>query len=624
MRLTKEKLIAAWKMRDQIFDKPENKYIIDRFNWIKELFIKIDQFNLEKNYSGSQCIYSLNGKEIQFVDGKYPSTEYFACKEDKVTASEAFTGLKNMCNRFLNDFQNNILEIGYLLGGFTCDNNIMKDEYRIISNTITNCCDIGSLNSIGQARHPSSHFADNNYFFNVIDTILLIKNNSFDTGESKLVLRWPTECYYKNLQDSEIEKTQINTLRYRFPYKFFYMWTHRDNVLHPLSLMAYREFVRQPELKYDKDQGMDQNYDDFISDSNGWQHYSNIIKNIIPQEEQGDNFWDEMSKLISVLMIQDQQMKDIKEMLTTGNKAIILYGPPGTGKTYHAKKLVSDLLEISSDEKLDAYKLESNESTVNKSKGAWTLVQFHPNYTYEDFIGGISPNLEGSTLSYTLKEGIFKKLCDTAAKNTEKKYIFIIDEINRADLSSIFGELMYALEYRGEGVSIPNFHESFVIPSNVYIIGTMNNIDKSLVTFDLALRRRFAFIKIMPNMAVIEKMLDGYYIDEKCLNLFIERCKRLNESITKNLGLGEDYQIGHAYFGKIKDFYQKRDDEKSVENNIEDKDIKINNISIFELEKLWDYHLQPLLEEYLGNRIEDKEIQMSLDKIKNDFITPLQ
>ena len=89
--------------------------------------------------------------------------------------------------------------------------------------------------------------------------------------------------------------------------------------------------------------------------------------------------------------------------------------------------------------------------------------------------------------------------CDEASKdeNVSKKFIIVIDEINRADLSSVFGELMYALEYRDEPISIPNFKELFVIPSNVYIIGTMNSIDKSLVTFDLALRRRFGFIKIM-------------------------------------------------------------------------------------------------------------------------------
>ena len=103
-------------------------------------------------------------------------------------------------------------------------------------------------------------------------------------------------------------------------------------------------------------------------------------------------------------MIQNQQIKDLQGLLNSGNQAIILYGPPGTGKTYSAKDLVSSI----------------------KEKGAWALVQFHPNYTYEDFIGGISPQIEGNTLSYTLKEGIFKKLCDKASSHPNQKFIIII------------------------------------------------------------------------------------------------------------------------------------------------------------------------------------------------------
>ena len=147
-------------------------------------------------------------------------------------------------------------------------------------------------------------------------------------------------------------------------------------------------------------------------------------------------------------------MKNIQELLETGNKAIILYGPPGTGKTYTAKELICSELEISNKDLKD-YKFNGDVSI--KEKGAWALVQFHPNYTYEDFIGGISPCLASGSLSYTLKTGIFKKICDEASKaeNVSKKFIIVIDEINRADLSSVFGELMYALEYRDEPISIP-------------------------------------------------------------------------------------------------------------------------------------------------------------------------
>lgn len=283
------------------------------------------------------------------------------------------------------------------------------------------------------------------------------------------------------------------------------MWTHE--VIHPISLKAYRNLVLQedPAIHYAPDELMCQDYNEFIAEQ-GWHMYSLAIQNMIPEEEQGEDFWNEMSLLISILMLQDQQIISIQELLETGNKAVILFGPPGTGKTYTAKELVCKELGISEKE-MEDFEFDSDKTSYDK--GAWVLTQFHPNYTYEDFIGGISPNLEGSVLSYTLKEGIFKKLCDTAAKNEnrDKKFIIIIDEINRADLSAVFGELMYSLEYRDKSVVIPNFKERFVIPSNIYLIGTMNSIDKSLVTFDLALRRRFAFIKVMPQLKVLEKML---------------------------------------------------------------------------------------------------------------------
>ena len=299
---------------------------------------------------------------------------------------------------------------------------------------------------------------------------------------------------------------------------------------------------------------------------------------MIDISEQGDNLWYEMSKLLSILMLQDQQMKNLKDLLDS-HKAIILYGAPGTGKTYSAKDLICQELDISKEE-MDSYKIEYNPT----EKGSWVLVQFHPNYTYEDFIGGISPGLNGQNLSYCIKEGIFKKVCDEAVRkeNETKKYIVVIDEINRADLSSVFGELMYALEYRGKSVIIPNFKDPFIIPDNVYLIGTMNSIDKSLVTFDLALRRRFGFYKMDPQLSAIEYMLSDYYFVENCLEAYIKRCEELNNKIADPQGilrLGKDYQIGHAYYGKIKNFLP--------EVGSEDNPIQITS---FDLEKLWIYH----------------------------------
>ena len=128
-------------------------------------------------------------------------------------------------------------------------------------------------------------------------------------------------------------------------------------------------------------------------------------------------------------------------------------------------------------------------------------------------------------------------------------------------------------------------------------------VDKSLVTFDLALRRRFGFFKLMPKLDIINDVL-GSIVEEESLNSYVDKCKELNKKIVTDLELGEDYQIGQAYFLKIKDFFK---DKENVE------------ISSFDLERLWIYNIEPLLEEYLGMSIEDKDIQNKLLKLKDFF-----
>jgi len=617
MNLTKEKLVSLWRMRKSIFENPDNRAISERFDFIKETFNII--LSHEIVYKGD-AVY-MDGKQIVKEDGSSPSLHYFGCKKDKMTASGAYNGVRIMAESFP-EYKEIITRIANMLGGFD-ENEIMQEKYRIISNIITDSNDNGSLISVGQVRHPSSHFADNNYFFNVIDTIKRIAENTFDTRESRLVLRWPGTNYY-GFAPEELDERAIPLQRAaligRFPYKFFYMWVNAKDVIHPVSLMAYRNLVQQKDsfMKYDQDYNMDQSFADFIGEK-GWGVYSRTIASFIPEEERGENFIDDLSKLFSIIMTLEQDVRDYAELLDTGNQALILWGPPGTGKTYSAKKLIQKVLGIK-EEDLSDYLFEKG----NKDdKGKWAIVQFHPSYSYEDFIGGISPQLEGNSLSYVLKEGIFKRFCDYAARadNNKKKYVFLIDEINRADLSSVFGELMYALEYRNEEIRLPNFTTPFKIPQNVYLIGTMNSVDKSLTTFDIALRRRFAFFKVKPNMKALEHMLARstksleaveYYIREDNIQGFIQRCERLNSNITnpkKQLRLGEDYEIGHAYFAKIKDFLFFEDE--SDENN-PNKTHRVGVINSYSLEKLWMYHLLPLLEEYLGSRVDDTDIQKLL------------
>ena len=219
------------------------------------------------------------------------------------------------------------------------------------------------------------------------------------------------------------------------------------------------------------------------------------------------------------------------------------------------------------------------------------------------------------TAIYELKEGIFQRFCKTAKVNPECNFVLITDEINRANLSEVFGELLYALEYRDKAVNIPYFGE-FVIPSNVYIIGTMNDVDKSLVTFDLALRRRFGFFRLDPELDSLNDMFAIYknacLIEENALLQYIEKCKILNMKLINQKGLALDpsYQIGQAYFKKIENFLTEK-----IANQL---------ISPFELEKLWIYHIEPLLQEYLGMSLESGEIKRKLEEIKKEFIKELK
>jgi hypothetical protein len=604
--LTHEKLLDFWRNRKQYFQAENNKWIVDRYEFLSALFKEMLEMKVE--YSDDNTSVSVNGVTVLDKDGKSPSLDYFGCDEDGISSEGAFKGVSVMMDRYP-QFKDIIGKMGCMMGGFDSPQSPdMYDEYRIISNRITAANDNGSLTSIGQSRQPSSNFADNNYFFKVIQTVKQINECNYqhvvDNGE--IVLRYPQQCYYPNLDRIAIKAEMLKTLDHRFPYKFFYMWVNADSMLHLIGLQAYKKLIHYSDpFQFQEDSNMDE---DFVHFTSSWPAYSKKICDLIPEEERGTDFINELSLLLSLITIQDQDIRNIRELVETGNKAVILYGPPGTGKTYQAKKLASSILGEAEIEKIKFPKIGE--------KGSFCLVQFHPNYTYEDFIGGISPTLDGNSLSYTLKVGKFKAFCDMAAEkeNEDKKFVFIIDEINRANLSAVFGELMYALEYRGESIDIPNFNKKFVIPANVYLIGTMNDVDKSLVNFDLALRRRFSFYYVGPQMEVLSDILENCNIKDEQLASYIERCKQLNRDISDENGilqLGPSYQIGHAYFGKIKDYMPKSNDSQPV------------NISQYALEKLWVYNLEPLLKEYLGNRIEDRSVAEELNKEKEKFTAPL-
>ena len=218
-------------------------------------------------------------------------------------------------------------------------------------------------------------------------------------------------------------------------------------------------------------------------------------------------------------------------------KNIIIQGPPGVGKTFIARRIAYTVMGFKDDSRAP-------------------MIQFHQSYSYEDFIQGFRPNAEGK---FDLKDGVFYEFCKNAQKNVDKSYFFIIDEINRGNLSKIFGELLMLIEpdKRGPDFAVPltyskGIDDKFYLPDNLHIIGTMNTADRSLAMVDYALRRRFSFIYLEPkftNPKFSEYLIKKFNVEDELVDKIIDRMTKLNEVIagdTKNLGTG--YQIGHSYF----------------------------------------------------------------------------
>lgn len=212
---------------------------------------------------------------------------------------------------------------------------------------------------------------------------------------------------------------------------------------------------------------------------------------------------------------------------------LILQGAPGVGKTFTAKRLAYSLMGEKDDSRIE-------------------FVQFHQNYSYEDFVMGYRPSGD----SYELKYGIFYQFCKKAENQPDKKFFFIIDEINRGNLSKIFGELLMLIEkdYRGTKATLAYNGMPFSVPKNLYIVGMMNTADRSLAMIDYALRRRFSFFEMAP--AFESKRFKEYQhsLDNRTFNELISEIVKLNGEISRDKSLGKGFCIGHSYFcGKTKE-----------------------------------------------------------------------
>jgi len=241
-----------------------------------------------------------------------------------------------------------------------------------------------------------------------------------------------------------------------------------------------------------------------------------------------------LADALSEIFISEENLKGASYLLEY-KKNIILQGPPGTGKTFIARRLAYLAMGVK-----DSSKIE--------------MIQFHQSYSYEDFIQGYRPTDDGR---FYLQNGIFFEFCRKAKSDPMHKYFFIIDEINRGNLSKIFGELMMLIEQdkRGKEFAMKltysySDRESFYIPENIYIIGTMNTADRSLAIVDYALRRRFVFIDIKPafNQPGFEELLKSNRVSSSLISKIKNRMEDLNNVIAGDDNLRKWFSVGHSYF----------------------------------------------------------------------------
>ena len=259
------------------------------------------------------------------------------------------------------------------------------------------------------------------------------------------------------------------------------------------------------------------------------------------------------------------EKKKIQENVTVEHpRNRILYGPPGTGKTWNAVNHALAILDgVEVHAKIEREQLGDLRFDPRKGAGQIAMVTFHQNFAYEDFIEGIRPTLSGNTIAYELRDGIFKRIANAAAKQPGRHFVLIIDEINRGNIAKIFGELITLIEDSRRigrddqtSVTLPYSGESFAVPDNLYLIGTMNTADRSIQLLDAALRRRFTFLEMMPNPQHdgVARDIDG--VD--CTRMLAAMNERISSLLDREHQIGHTYLLGVETMDQLADTFQNR------------------------------------------------------------------
>ena len=274
---------------------------------------------------------------------------------------------------------------------------------------------------------------------------------------------------------------------------------------------------------------------------------------------------DRLEDLAKELLVDVASLRRIESLLED-KRQVVLQGPPGTGKTYVAQEL--------------ARCLAGDDRHV-------TLVQFHPSYSYEDFVQGFRPKLIGSQPGFKLRDGPLLRAANRARKARSEKHFLIVDEINRANLAKVLGELYFLLEYRDREIRLQYSNKPFSLPDNLYIIGTMNTADRSIALVDLALRRRFHFVEFHPDKRPIQGLLERWFKDNPEMKWVAEVVDQANRKLDdRHAAIGPSY------------FMQDGLDEAKVE-------------------MIWEHNVLPYIEERLFGE-SDRLADFDLHKLRSE------
>ena len=396
---------------------------------------------------------------------------------------------------------------------------------------------------------------------------------------------------------------------------YFYNTEMNDyrNCLFPVNWIPWEDFCDDENLSYQGGQGVkgivnarDSGITDYIKKN--WEKYKDEYHiNIQPIECQdkleqlkrelpSKQFESEKVFYKKMLNIKNSYMMNELIKIVTTKKNIILQGAPGTGKTYSTVALALSIIGENDD-----FESMMSKYTLLRDSGQIEFVTFHQSMDYEDFIEGLKPSIEGGNITYKVEDGVFKNICRKAKDNPDKNYVLIIDEINRGNVSKIFGELISLIE-ADKRIGSKEGHpltarlpyskgEPFGVPFNLYIIGTMNTTDRSVGCVDYAIRRRFAFYTLKSDISIVENS----YCEEEKKQEAIELFKSVKNYIqkTKTDMDVDDLMVGHSYF-----MYREGED----------------------IQQKWEFSILPLLKEYYKDGICSKNPEEDMYSFINIYV----